>query len=133
QICRLTAHEVRGKESFMSRGGSKRARDGIRSRKLLVETLESRLLLTHPAGEVPHHIHPHLAIFIDGQNFTIPACIGTNASAMIGGAPCTQIGPTNENAHTHTGDGILHYNEQTPAFRNLKEFFDTWGAVFNQN
>src|SRR5262245_10458132 len=92
-----------------------------------LEQLEGRLLMNvHPAGETPHHIHPHLAIFIDGQNFVIPASIG-NAS------PGPLLGTANENAHTHTNDGILHYNEATPAFRDLKEFFDTWGAIFNQN
>src|SRR5262245_40175935 len=89
-----------------------------------LEELEGRLLMNvHPAGETPHHIHPHLAIFIDGQNFVIPASIGNSS-------PGPQIGTSNENAHTHTTDGIIHYNEQTAAFRDLKEFFDTWGGTF---
>lgn len=99
----------------------------VRPRRWGLEELEGRLLMNvHPAGETPHHIHPHLSIFIDGQNFVIPASIGSSS-------PGPQIGPTNENAHTHTADGIIHYNEETAAFRDLKEFFDTWGGIFTQN
>jgi cyclophilin family peptidyl-prolyl cis-trans isomerase len=88
-----------------------------------LEELEGRLLLnSHPVGEVPHHIHPHLAIFVDGENFTIPADVGISLGVVL----------PNENAHTHADDGVIHYNEATPVFRNLDEFFDTWGGTFNQ-
>lgn len=93
-----------------------------------VEGLESRLLCanTHPAGSVPTHIHTHVSIFLDGQNFPIPASVGHSVPGPL-------IGTFNEDAHTHTDDGVIHYNEGSPAFRNLKEFFDTWGAEFDQN
>jgi hypothetical protein len=96
--------------------------------RLGLERLEGRMLLnTHPAGSTPHHIHPHLAIFVDGQNFVIPASIGHTF-------PGPQIGTFNEDAHTHTTDGILHFNEGSQTtFQDLKAFFDTWGATFNQN
>jgi cyclophilin family peptidyl-prolyl cis-trans isomerase len=113
-----------------NRSGSQRVRRqqvGRNTRLRGLEHLEGRLLLnSHPAGALPEHIHPHLAIFVDGQNFEIPASIGHTFPGPIRGT-------FNENAHTHTNDGIIHYNEATAAFRDLKEFFDTWGAVFSQS
>ncbi len=96
-----------------------------RAAPLRHEELESRVMFNvHPAGSVPKHIHTHLAIFVDGENFTIPASVGHTF-------PGPQIGTFNEDAHTHTDDGILHYNEGTTTdFKSLKDFFDTWGAIF---
>ncbi len=76
---------------------------------------------THPAGSVPHHIHWHLQISIDGQNFSIPASVGHTSPGPL-------IGTFNENAHTHTTDGIVHFNEGTPTFLPVEEFITTWGA-----
>lgn len=96
-------------------------------RRILLEQLEERVVFNvHPAGAVPKHIHAHLSIYLEGENFEIPASVG-NAF------PGPLIGTANEDAHTHTSDGVIHYNEGSPLFRDVKEFFDTWGADFNSN
>jgi cyclophilin family peptidyl-prolyl cis-trans isomerase len=108
--------------------GTARGLGGSHRRSLRLETLESRIVYAnlHPAGAVPAHSHTHLSIYLDGQNFGIPASVGHSVPGPI-------IGTFNEDAHTHTDDGVVHFNEGSPAFRNLKEFFDTWGAEFDQN
>ncbi len=93
------------------------------------------LLNAHPAGETPHHIHPRLAIFVDGQNFTVPKCIGIGVDDQ--GQTCTVIGTPNENAHTHSADGIFHINEAAgvTTFVKVIDFLHTWdaGAIFTAN
>lgn len=92
---------------------------------LALEVLDARIVFNvHPIGAVPEHIHPHVAIFVEGENFTIPASVGHTSPGPL-------IGTFNEDAHTHTDDGIVHFNEGSPAFRDLKEFFDAWGAEFS--
>jgi cyclophilin family peptidyl-prolyl cis-trans isomerase len=114
--------------NFYGKAASSKTRRIARAgRRISIEELEQRVVFNvHPAGATPRHIHTHVSIYIDGDNFVIPASVGH-------AFPGPLIGTANEDAHTHTDDGIIHFNEGTPLFRDLKEFFDTWGAEFTQN
>jgi hypothetical protein len=96
-----------------------------------VEALDGRLLLT--AGPAPlsylltpipetatlaEHIHPHLAIVIDGQHIRIPGEIG--------------IGPDGADPiHTHDSSGLLHVEASVAYDFTLDDFFTTWGKDFS--
>ncbi|MFO0869992.1 MAG: peptidylprolyl isomerase [Pirellulales bacterium] len=88
---------------------------------LQIEPLEARWNLHAPTD----HIHAHLAIFLDGQQVTIPALIGVPATGNqhLGAA----------NPHTHDASGTLHIGEGAPAgtgteirLAKLDDFFDVW-------
>ena len=65
------------------------------------------------------HIHPHLAIVINGVQQTVPANIGIDSGCM-------------HPLHTHDIDGIIHV--ESPAKRDftLENFFSVWGKTFNR-
>jgi hypothetical protein len=64
------------------------------------------------------HIHPHLSIFVSGQEIPIPANIGLTSSL---GAPL----------HTHDVTGVVHVESTDPnRVFTLGEFFDVWGVRF---
>jgi hypothetical protein len=64
------------------------------------------------------HIHTHLDIFINGQNYTIPPQIG-----IIPGKCFYWL-------HAHDDSGIIHI--ESPVTRNftLGQFFDIWNKKF---
>ena len=64
------------------------------------------------------HIHAHLAIFINGQNYTVPAQIGITSTCFYW-------------LHTHDETGIIHI--ESPIHKNytLGQFFDIWKKNFS--
>lgn len=77
-----------------------------------VEELEGRTLLT--TGTFAVHIHPNLAIALNGERISLPSNIGTPP----GGNP--------QEMHTHDGTGQIHVESQVVRDFNLEEFFDHW-------
>lgn len=74
------------------------------------------------AGCVQHdgkgvHIHPELAIRIQGENFEIPANVGIDS--------CMHP------IHTHDNSGTLHLEFKKPRDVKLSEFFEIWGKSFD--
>lgn len=65
------------------------------------------------------HIHPHIALSINGKDTAIPANIGIN---RISGFMST--------IHTHRSNGIIHIESPTVQDFTLGQFFDTWGIRF---
>ena len=59
------------------------------------------------------HIHPHLAIKINGENVEIPAEIGISGGVM-------------SVIHTHDATGTLHLEAPTPKDFNVGHFFFMW-------
>ena len=82
----------------------------------------------------PIHWHPHLRIIIKGEELNIPADIGigigNNIDNQISGM---RMSPT----HTHTGDGIIHLENNRPWDKpetlTLGYFFKVWGKNFNSS
>lgn len=86
-----------------------------------------------PTSSVPHdamgmmHIHPHLALMIDGKAAVVPAQIGIAQSlwnmhtldsyGMISMAPL----------HTHDTSGIIHVESYKDQDYTLGDLLDIWG------
>ncbi len=64
------------------------------------------------------HIHPELAIFINGEEFPIPHDMGVTASGM------TAI-------HTHDEDGVIHVESPIEKDFTLGDFFAVWNKDFS--
>jgi hypothetical protein len=60
------------------------------------------------------HIHPHLKIAINGEEYPIPPNIGISATGM-------------RVIHTHESDGNLHVESPVPHQFYLSDFFAIWG------
>lgn len=66
------------------------------------------------------HIHPHIAIYVDGKQVEVPTDIGIDpaqASMQMAGL------------HTHDSNGTIH-DEGMPGSR-LGQFFAVWGVPFS--
>ncbi|HTU94657.1 MAG TPA: hypothetical protein VMF14_02385 [Solirubrobacteraceae bacterium] len=78
--------------------------------------------------QLAYHIHAHLAVFKNGQAYTLPAGVGIPGSQ----AAQTQEGPIAAGGHcyywlhTHTTDGVIHIESPTKAIYTLGNFFDEW-------
>ncbi len=70
-------------------------------------------------GSTGQHIHPTLAITVNGQSLTIPGGIG-----ITGTSTGTIVG----SIHTHTANGVIHVESQGP--KTLGDFFALWGQPF---
>ncbi len=64
------------------------------------------------------HIHPNLAIRVDGVDRAIPADIGVTAACM-------------RPIHTHDDSGTLHLEFPVPQDATLGQFFRVWGQPFS--
>lgn len=68
------------------------------------------------------HVHPTLAIFVDGEREPIPANVGIIGSCM-------------SEMHTHDTSGTLHIETASRARFNelsLSDFFDVWGQPLDR-
>jgi hypothetical protein len=66
------------------------------------------------------HIHAKLYIFINGQNYTVPALIGITNNCFYW-------------LHTHDTTGIIHVESPIKRTFNLGEFFDIWKQKLSNN
>ncbi len=63
------------------------------------------------------HIHPQLAIVVDGQPMPVAANIGISPADQAMAA-----------LHTHDDSGTIHVESPVARTYNLGEFFDVWGV-----
>jgi hypothetical protein len=81
-----------------------------------------------PVEQLAYHIHAHLAVYKDGQLYSLPGGIGIPGSQMVS----TSEGPVAAGGHcfywlhTHTSDGIIHIESPTQRIYTLGEFFNEW-------
>jgi hypothetical protein len=81
-----------------------------------------------PTEQLVYHIHAHLAVFKNGQGYTLPAGVGipgshavnTNQGPIASGGSCIYW------LHTHTTDGVIHIESPSKAIYTLGDFFDEW-------
>lgn len=66
------------------------------------------------------HVHPHIALYVDGKQIGVPADIGIDPSQ-----PSMQMA----GLHTHDSSGTIH-DEGMPGSR-LGQFFAVWGVPFS--
>lgn len=90
-------------------------------KKALLEKLSSRELALRQTTDMAtvYHIHPELAIFIDGKQVAIPHNIGVGVNGM------TAI-------HTHDEDGVIHIEAPIKKDFVLGDFFAVWGKEFSK-
>ena len=72
-----------------------------------------------PVGDESYHVHALLSVFIDGKPVTIPPNIGVDPVRRF-------LSPL----HTHTPDGVIHFEADDPAPFTLGQFFTVWGVDF---
>ncbi len=78
--------------------------------------------------QLAYHIHAHLAVFVSGRLYALPAGIGIPGSS----AQQTSQGPVAAGGqciywlHTHTSDGVIHIESPTQRVYTLGNFFDEW-------
>lgn len=78
--------------------------------------------------QLAYHIHAHLAVFVSGRLYSLPAGIGIPGSS----AQQTSQGPVAAGGqciywlHTHTSDGVIHIESPTQRVYTLGNFFDEW-------
>lgn len=88
-----------------------------------------------PSEQLAYHIHAHLAVFRNGQAYTLPAGVGIPGSQ----AESTKQGPIASGGsciywlHTHTTDGIIHIESPTKRIYTLGNFFDVWRQPLSHN
>ncbi len=81
-----------------------------------------------PTEQLVYHIHSHLAVFRNGQAYTLPAGVGIPGSRAV----ATNQGPIASGGkciywlHTHTTDGVIHIESPSKAIYTLGDFFDEW-------
>jgi hypothetical protein len=81
-----------------------------------------------PVEQLAYHIHAHLAVFVNGRLYQLPAGIGIPGSV----AEDTNYGPVAAGGkcfywlHTHTADGIIHIESPVDRVYTLGDFFDEW-------
>jgi hypothetical protein len=81
-----------------------------------------------PVEQLAYHIHAHLAVFVNGRLYQLPAGIGIPGSV----AESTNYGPVAAGGkcfywlHTHTADGVIHIESPTSRVYTLGDFFDEW-------
>ena len=66
------------------------------------------------------HIHAHLDIIINGQNFLVPAQIGITDKCFYW-------------LHTHDETGVIHIESPVSRDFTLGQFFDIWNKKFTNN
>lgn len=72
------------------------------------------------------HIHAHLTIYINGQNFPLPANIGIVTNAQTQQTTCFYW------LHVHQQNpGVIHIEAPTTEPFTLRQFLDEWDQQFN--
>jgi hypothetical protein len=85
------------------------------------------------AGETEQlafHIHAHLAVYVNGEQHSIPLGIGVLPPLRLvqtGDGPFVVGGAAFYWLHTHDASGVIHIESPVPRRYTLGEFFDLWG------
>jgi hypothetical protein len=73
------------------------------------------------------HIHAHLTVLVNGAPVTVPAGIGLGEPFDQGGGFFESSDAVFSPLHTHTADGIIHVEADSPPFAlTLGQFFAEW-------
>ena len=73
-----------------------------------------------PVGDESYHVHALLSVFVGGNPVTVPANIGIDQEARF-------LSPL----HTHTADGVIHFEADDPAPFTLRQVLAVWGVDFS--
>lgn len=91
--------------------------------------LSTSLYSTQGPKPLVIHIHPHLALSVDGSPVTVPSQIGIDPSLWKDHS-LDQLGtPGFAPLHTHDASGIIHVESTTYRNYTLGEFLNIWGGL----
>jgi len=79
--------------------------------------------------QIAHHIHAHVAIFVNGSERSIPEGVGIApplSKISTDEGPYVESGKCFYWLHTHTDDGIVHVESPDQSSLTLGQFFDLW-------
>ena len=78
--------------------------------------------------QLAYHIHAHLAVYVSGRLYSLPAGIGIPGSVVqqTSQGPVAAGGQCIYWLHTHTSDGVMHIESPTQRIYTLGNFFDEW-------
>ncbi len=87
--------------------------------------------------QLTYHHHAHLAIFINGQNRSIPLGVGMVPPALVQQTANGDFATGSQTClywlHVHAQDGILHIESPTPKTYELAQFFAIWHLPLSPN
>lgn len=72
-----------------------------------------------PVGDESFHVHALLSVYVNGKPVPVPTNIGIDPRSGY-----------HSPLHTHTPDGIIHFEADEPASFSLQQVFSTWGVDF---
>lgn len=73
-----------------------------------------------PVGDESYHVHALLSVFVDGEPVPVPTNIGIDQSSGF-----------HSPLHTHTPDGVIHFEADDPSPFTLQQVFTMWGVDFS--
>ena len=79
--------------------------------------------------QTAYHIHAHLAIYINGKQYTVPYGIGIEqpwTTEADGTSEFVDSGAAFYYLHTHDDTGVIHIESPTSKTYNLGQFFAEW-------
>jgi hypothetical protein len=81
-----------------------------------------------PTEQLAYHVHAHLAVFVNGRIYALPAGIGIPGSItqQSSEGPIAAGGQCIYWLHTHSSDGVIHIESPTDRVYTLGNFFDVW-------
>ena len=85
--------------------------------------------------QLAYHIHAHLAVFVNGRLYALPAGIGIPGSTteQTTEGPVAAGGQCFYWLHTHSSDGVIHIESPTQRIYTLGNFFDEWHQPLSAN
>lgn len=72
-----------------------------------------------PVGDESYHVHALLSVYVDGEQVPVPTNIGIDPSSGY-----------HSPLHTHTPDGVIHFEADNPSPFTLQQVFTMWGVDF---
>ncbi|HKR57248.1 MAG TPA: hypothetical protein VJR67_00060 [Candidatus Nitrosopolaris sp.] len=75
------------------------------------------------------HIHPHLAVSVDGSPITVPSQIGIDQSLWKDHSLDQYGSPGFAPLHTHDASGTIHVESTVSRNYTLGEFLNIWGGL----
>ena len=86
--------------------------------------------------QLAYHIHAHLAIYINGQQKTIPYGIGIEepwTTEADGSSEFVDSGAAFYYLHTHDDTGVIHIESPTNTLYTLGQFFAEWNQTLSSD
>lgn len=72
-----------------------------------------------PVGDESFHVHALLSVYVEGEQVPVPANIGIDTRSGY-----------HSPLHTHTPDGVIHFEADEPSPFLLQQVFSMWGVEF---